>query len=318
MISKLLKKGDKGPDVVRLQKILNIIPDGVFGPKTEKAVMRFQLDKQLKVDGIVGSNTWHMLNMSKSTGEAIDEDTDLNNQHFETNYNQLIHRHYLDKDEYLNKPGKLEYCFLHHTAGRENPYRTIDHWNKDTRGRVSTEFVIGGQSHRTGDNEYDGIVVQAFPENGYGWHLGTTGSGHMNRHSVGIEICSAGWLEEWMSGDFENPDVQYRTYFNSIVAEDQVMKLDEPFRGKQYYHKYSDAQIEAVKLLLEYIAERDEIDMRIGLKQWIKKYGPKKAFEFQEDAYYGKVKGLLSHTNVRRDKSDVYPDERIVDIILNL
>ena len=312
MINKLLKKGDRGPDVVRLQKILNIIPDGAFGPKTEKAVMRFQLEKQLKVDGIVGSNTWHMLSLSKSSGEAIDEDTDLNSQHFNTNYDQLIHRHYLDKGEYLKKPGKLEYCFLHHTAGRENPYRTIDHWNKDTRGRVATEFVIGGQSHKTSNDEYDGVVVQAFPESGYGWHLGKTGSGHMNRHSIGIEICSAGWLSQ-------DPGTEnYLTYFKSKVAEDQIIKLDEPFRGKLHYHTYSEKQIEAVEKLLRYIAERDQIDMRLGLRQWIKKYGPKKAFEFQEDAYYGKVKGLLSHTNVRRDKSDVYPDERIVDIILNL
>ena len=86
MINKLLKKGDRGPDVVRLQKILNIIPDGIFGPMTAKAVMRFQLEKQLKVDGIVGSKTWQMLTLSKSSGEAIDEDTDLNGQHFETNY----------------------------------------------------------------------------------------------------------------------------------------------------------------------------------------------------------------------------------------
>ena len=58
--------------------------------------------------------------------------------------------------------------------------------------------------------------------------------------------------------------------------------------------------------------------MRIGLRQWIKKYGPIKAFGFQEDAYYGKVKGLLTHTNVRKDKTDCYPDQRLVDIILSL
>jgi hypothetical protein len=110
----------------------------------------------------------------------------------------------------------------------------------------------------------------------------------------------------------------YTTYFRSTVAEDQVIKLESPFRKKQYFHKYSDKQMLEVEKLLKYIAERDEIDMRIGLKQWIKKYGPKKAFEFQEDAYYGKVKGLLSHTNVRRDKTDCYPDERLIEIILNL
>ena len=58
--------------------------------------------------------------------------------------------------------------------------------------------------------------------------------------------------------------------------------------------------------------------MRIGLQQWIKKYGPTKAFEFQQEAYDGKVKGLLSHTNVRKGKMDIYPDPRLVDIIMKL
>ena len=71
-------------------------------------------------------------------------------------------------------------------------------------------------------------------------------------------------------------------------------------------------------MLLKFIADRDSIDMRLGLQQWIKKYGPVKAFEYQEDAYYGKVKGLLTHTNVRRDKMDCYPDERLVEMILKL
>jgi len=71
-------------------------------------------------------------------------------------------------------------------------------------------------------------------------------------------------------------------------------------------------------LLLLFIAERDNIDLRIGLVQWIKKYGPNKAFEFQEDAYYGKVKGLLTHTNVRRDKFDCYPHPDLIDMLLSL
>lgn len=309
-MNRLLKKGDKGTEVVRLQKILNVIPDGNFGPQTEKAVMRFQLEKQLKVDGIVGTQTWQMLSLTKSNHEAIDEDTDTMSQHFRTQYNQLIHKYYLDKSEYLTKKGKNEYCFLHHTAGLEDPYRVIDSWNKDTRGRIATEFVIGGQSHNDNSSKYDGIVVQAFPENGYGWHLGKTGSGSMNSQSVGIELCSAGYLEE----DAGN----YYTYFESSVHEDQVIKLDDPFKKYEYWHKYSDKQIDQVEKLLRYIAERDEIDMRLGLQQWIKKLGPKRAFEFQEDAYYGKVKGLLTHTNVRRDKSDCYPDERLVEVILKL
>ena len=128
---KLLKKGDKGPDVVNLQQKLKITADGIFGPQTEKAVIRFQLHRGLKPDGIVGIKTWGELIMSTNVSitEAIDEDTDTSGQYFTTPYNQTIHRHYLSTSEYLAKPLPIEYCFLHHTAGRENPYKVVDHWD---------------------------------------------------------------------------------------------------------------------------------------------------------------------------------------------
>lgn len=61
-----LKRGDKGEDVVRLQKALlahgfDVGPDGAdgdFGRNTENAVKRFQRANGLKEDGIVGSATW--------------------------------------------------------------------------------------------------------------------------------------------------------------------------------------------------------------------------------------------------------------------
>ena len=150
-------------------------------------------------------------------------------------------------------------------------------------------------------------MVQAFPETGYGWHLGRTGSGYMNRHSIGLEICSIGYL-----------DNDFKSYVGKTADRDQVITLETAFRKKIYWHKYSDKQIEEVEKLIKYIGERDQIDMRLGLQQWIKKYGPVKAFEFHEDAYYGKVKGLLSHTNVRKGKMDVYPDPRLIDVIMSI
>ena len=307
---KLLRRGAEGYEVKKLQRILKITADGVFGPMTEKAVIQFQLSRDLKPDGIVGSNTWGLL-LNNPTGiiTDIDEDTDTKGQYFDTNFGQTIHKYYLSKDQYVNGDRKRnnEYFFLHHTAGGCNPYTCIDHWNRDSRGRIATEFVLGGQNYRTGDDEYDGIMVQAFPDTGYGWHLGKTGSGYMNRHSIGLEICSIGYL-----------DNDFKSYVGKQAHESQVITLDEAFRKKIYWHKYSDKQIEETEKLIKYIGERDQIDMRIGLKQWIKKYGPTKAFEFQEDAYYGKVKGLLSHTNVRRGKMDVYPDPRLIDVIMSL
>ncbi len=61
------ERGDDGQEVVAIQKrlvelnytISNI--DGDFGPETEKAVKKFQLDRGLEVDGVVGPATYKAL-----------------------------------------------------------------------------------------------------------------------------------------------------------------------------------------------------------------------------------------------------------------
>ena len=50
------------------------------------------------------------------------------------------------------------------------------------------------------------------------------------------------------------------------------------------------------------------IDVTDGLPKLVKKIGAK-AFEFNEDAYYGRVKGLWTHTNTRKDKFDCFPPQ---------
>ena len=129
----------------------------------------------------------------------------------------------------------------------------------------------------------------------------------MNRHSVGLEICSMGYLTH-----------SNKTYVNSLCQENQVITLEESFNGYNKWHSYSDAQIKATEKWIKYVGERDQIDIRLGLKQLIQKHGPIKGFGFNLDAHLGKVKGLLTHTNVRKDKSDCYPHPDLVDMILSL
>ena len=65
----LLRFGSRGADVVLLQQALNaalamlpeLVPDGVFGPKTNAHVHTFQGQSNLFVDGIVGPLTWQAL-----------------------------------------------------------------------------------------------------------------------------------------------------------------------------------------------------------------------------------------------------------------
>lgn len=56
-----IKIGSRGKDVISLQKCLCLIPDGIFGPLTEEAVKKFQVQSGLKPDGIVGPKTWEKL-----------------------------------------------------------------------------------------------------------------------------------------------------------------------------------------------------------------------------------------------------------------
>lgn len=57
----LLRKGSRGEEVKRLQKTLNLIPDGIFGVVTEDAVKAFQKAHGLKPDGVVGEKTWNII-----------------------------------------------------------------------------------------------------------------------------------------------------------------------------------------------------------------------------------------------------------------
>lgn len=67
MSSNILKKGGCGTEVRKLQNILNILADGIFGSLTEEAVKEFQRANGLKADGIVGPATRKKLKLDLKT-----------------------------------------------------------------------------------------------------------------------------------------------------------------------------------------------------------------------------------------------------------
>jgi len=233
--------------------------------------------------------------------------------------------HYLPKGEYLAGPTNKEWVFLHHTAGWNNPYRTIDHWARDSRGAVATEFVLGGQRVTNNDAEFDGVLVKAFPEGGYGWHLGL-GRRKVHTHSVGIELNSFGYLTK--SGYHKTVDGKrtwirkqpgkFYTYVGTEAHPDQVIELEQEFRGYKYWHNYSDAQLNTLRKWIKFIALRDNIDVTKGLPELIKEVGAFKAFDFCDVAYVEANPGLWCHTNVQRGKVDLYPHPELIKILLSL
>lgn len=74
--------GDRGERVRAVQAALNIygrthpgyrlVADGVFGPRTRAAVLRFQTEVDITNDGVVNPTTWHYLVWAANRVEAAD------------------------------------------------------------------------------------------------------------------------------------------------------------------------------------------------------------------------------------------------------
>ena len=68
----VLKRGDRGKSVRKLQGALGIAADGVFGSQTERAVKRFQKSKGLTADGVVGPKTRDALGLAPFAHSSVE------------------------------------------------------------------------------------------------------------------------------------------------------------------------------------------------------------------------------------------------------
>src|SRR5690554_1592211 len=83
---KTLKLNSKGSEVKQLQLLLNIIPDGIFGPQTHQSVIFFQKSQNIKPDGIVGPITWSLLYDDWEMINNPNQEISLYEQYFLPNY----------------------------------------------------------------------------------------------------------------------------------------------------------------------------------------------------------------------------------------
>ena len=212
----------------------------------------------------------------------------------------------LKETEYFKEEHKKTQIVLHHTAGNSSGVNVANDWAKDSRGRIATCIVISGKGSK---NTYDGEIVQCFSSKHWAYHLGIKGDVFkaygvphqiLDKITIGIEICNWGQLEK--RGD------KFYNYVDREVPADEVTTLDEPYKGYKYYHKYTDAQIESVKNLLEYWSKNYGIDLTFNWDQM---------FTVNKKALKGE-NGLYSHNSYRKDKVDIYPCPRMIEMLKSL
>ena len=291
----MTKIGDTGIKVFEIQKLLSmlgydLIIDGSFGDKTIRSLNAFQKKMGLVVDGIAGPKTVEALKAAQKR-TAKENKT----QPGAKDYGQLkVETKYkLGTNQYLKQNTPKDKLFIHFTAGGPSAENVISGWNSDV-ATISTSFLIDGDT---------GQIFECFSPDYWSFHLGIKSTnGALDKSSIGIEICN------W--GPITKKDNKFYTYKNKEISADKIYELDKPFRGFKYFHKYTDLQLESLEKLLEFLIIEYDISVQKKFDMdW---------FEFSQELIDKKTPGIWTHTSCRIDKSDSYPDHRLLEILNRL
>lgn len=160
----MLKIGNKGEEVKRLQEALGINNDGIFGKQTEEAVKLFQKKNGLEVDGIVGDKTWADL--------GFKDEINIIKMPLGVHISKAPNR-------------EIKYLAIHFTAGsssKAGSAKSVKHVFEQRQ--ASADFCVDDQD-----------LVQFNPDlkNYYCWAVGDGNGkyGVTNKNSISIEICSS-------------------------------------------------------------------------------------------------------------------------------
>ena len=201
------------------------------------------------------------------------------------------------KNQYFAEEHHKDQIFLHHTAGGPNAHLVFQWWASNS-DKVATCVSISA----------DGEVVQGFSSKFWAYHLGLktsvfTAKGvpykSLDKTSIGIEICNWGQLTQ--------KDGKFYNYVNKVVPANQVCTLDKPYKGFKYFHDYTDAQIQAVKELLLLWKEKYNIPLAYNEDIW----------DITLRCLKGE-KGVYTHNSCRKDKTDIYPHPKMIEMLKSL
>jgi len=226
----------------------------------------------------------------------------------------------LSADRYVKEEWTKKALCLHHTVG--GGARSTFEWWQQSPSRICTAFII----------ERNGIIYEVFDPKYEAWHLGGASAlgvpysdaVRYNYETIGIELASEGalrsgyelntMLEKFgLEGKFDenylyafdidpDPDRPENRWFtnakklyNKKEDKHKFVDLSENWRGYRYFDAYDVPQVESLHWLINKLCN----DFNI----------PKKLIEGDRNRYDKSVldhMGVFSHSNVRRDKTDVH------------
>lgn len=200
---------------------------------------------------------------------------------------QQVTRKNKDASYYYREILAKKRIVLHFTAGQI----AGDFWALTQKNNhVSTAFVLGR----------DGTVYRMFPNiKFWSYHIGRPavgGNTNISQSSVGIEVSNWGPLREDGRGGLVSWDHGY--WFCNLDDTDAYVKIEEPFRGAQYFAAITDEQYDSLISLLRYLSQ--ELDIPANFLPEGKR---DQLFKNNQEAI--NFEGITCHTNYRAsDKWD--------------
>ncbi len=218
--------------------------------------------------------------------------------------------------QYFAEEFPKKQIYLHHTVGG-TAKSTFDWWN-GTPDRVGTAFII----------DRDGTIYQVFDPKYWAFHLGLTTSNNLitNKSSIGIEIANWGALRNGhqlnadlsANGAPERFDEDYvyaldidrqpkkppsewflgaKKLYHMFHDRDKFFDCVVDFRDYSYFDNYTPAQVVAANELVLVLCEQ------FGVPKVLLPHDDRFTFNPQTTTF----NGVLTHCNVRLDKTDLSP-----------
>lgn len=214
----------------------------------------------------------------------------------------------LKADQFFDEEQPKTQIVIHHTAGNASPIVVIDGWNNNL-DKIGTPFVIAGKPKDKNSKWQDGDIYQCFSSKKYAYHLGIPSETfkqynipyqRLDKIAIGIELCNWGYLTKQADGTFKN-------YVGGIVPAEEVTDLGSEFRGYQFYHSYTDSQLNSLRDLIIYLCDKYNIPKTYNENIW----------DINQAALNGQS-GIFSHTSYRKDKYDCSPQPKLITMLKEL
>jgi hypothetical protein len=301
MLKRIMKLGDTGDDILLLQTKLKEFGyfidkiSGYYNQNTLMSVSNFQKDQLLKTTGEVDMQTWDRITNFNSSKK---KDSDIENQILTVTNNGLKIYNISEDVDFYEEETLKDIIVISNSGSCYSPNLVNNYWKPiyqefNNLLKRSSHFIIGRTIN------YDGIVIRTFDDRYWSYPFYTKNA----KNIISIEISNFGPL-------VLIDDVFYNLTGNK-VSSDEVIEID--FLGYNYYHKYTDKQIDSLRKLLIYL------QLKHGIQIQRSSYDENGIIPYYNNDWFYNIdletKGIKNRNNYINSLFGLTPQKEIIDML---